>query len=453
MPTLFRPRAGLTKARSITGIMNICKFFKSGSAAVALFLLCFPINRAHAQADPAAPDATDYTTTTTATTTDDSKTTIADVEGPEASGLGKYSRWPFHVSVSVRGGYDDNVNTVHTNRQGSAFTNASTVLSYDFGNARTQIDLRTGAGLTYYFDRPGDRDYDVNAFLAVTANHKASPRLSFAASIYATYQAEPDFAVGAGIDRRSGNYFYTSDRITGTYLWAPRFSTATSYTFGRTSYEDDSIGLYEDRFENTFGNEFRFLLAPTTTLVGEYRFGLVTYDDFPRDSSSQFVLAGVDHSFSPRFNISLRGGVEFRDYDNYGEQVDPYFEGTLIYAFGPRVSISWTNRYGLEEPDVPGSQRRTTFRSALSLRYNITQRILANLSLYYTHDDNSGENVIGYASSAFSEDTFVLSLAVRYAINRNWAVEAGYDFSDIESDFDFRSYYRNRIYAGLNLSF
>ncbi len=429
--------------------MTIAKYFRSGSAAVALFLLCFPNSPVFAAGEVSSPDSDsgDFSTTT-----DDRKDVATDKASKDAAGLGKFSSWPFHVSVSVRGGYDDNVNTTHFNRRGSAFTNANAVLSYDFGNARTQIDLRTGGGLTYYFDRTG-REYDLNGFLAVTANHKATPRLSFAASIYATYQAEPDFAVNAGIGRRNGNYFYTADKLTATYLWAPRLSTATSYTFGRTSYEDNAIGSYEDRFEHTFGNEFRYLLQPMTTLVGEYRFEIISYDNFPRDSTSNFFLVGVDHSFSPRFNISLRGGVEVRDYDNYGENVDPYFEGTLIYALGPRVSISWTNRYGLEEPDVPGSQLRTTFRSALSVRYNVTQRILANLSAYYTHDDNSGQNVIGFASPAFSEDTFVLSLSVRYAINRNWAIEAGYDFSDIESDIDLRSYYRNRIYAGLNLSF
>ena len=93
-------------------------------------------------------------------------------------------------------------------------------------------------------------------------------------------------------------------------------------------------------------------------MIAEYRIEFITYDNNDlRDSITNFALVGIDHSFSPRFNISLRGGAEFREYDNAvlnqnSNVTDPYFEGTLIYAVGKQTSISWTNRYGLEEPDV-----------------------------------------------------------------------------------------------------
>ena len=77
--------------------------------------------------------------------------------------------------------------------------------------------------------------------------------------------------------------------------------------------------LFEDRFENTVGNEFRFLLYPTTTVVGEYRFQIVTFDNIARDSMSHFALAGFDQRFSPRLDSSLRGGVEFRSYEENTE--------------------------------------------------------------------------------------------------------------------------------------
>ena len=57
--------------------------------------------------------------------------------------------------------------------------------------------------------------------------------------------------------------------FTANYLWSPRFATATSYTLGALHYDDDVIGTFENRWDNTFGNEFRFLLAPTTTLVAD----------------------------------------------------------------------------------------------------------------------------------------------------------------------------------------
>jgi hypothetical protein len=123
--------------------------------------------------------------------------------------------------------------------------------------------------------------------------------------MYASYQTRPDQQTfdfrNISFGRQSQNYFFTVNRFSGGYAWTPRFSTVTSYTLGYTNYDDEVVSIFQDRFEHTIGNEFRFLVWPTTTLVAEYRFGLVDYTEInTRDSTSHFFLGGVDHSFSPR---------------------------------------------------------------------------------------------------------------------------------------------------------
>ena len=384
-----------------------------------------------------------------------SSESVSDETGTKPSlGIGKFATLPFHVSISVRGGYDDNVLTSTFVRKGSPFVNVNLALSYAFGTPRTTISLQTNGGATRYFDRPGGVEFDFNPNLNFSLTHKATPRLTLSLVAYATYQNQPDFAFNAGLNRRSGSFFYTSDKFSAAYRWAPRFSTVTSYTLGVIQYNDAALGNFEDRFEHTFGNEFRFLVWPTTTLVGEYRFGLITYDNSVRDSNTHFLLAGFDHSFSPRINVSTRAGVEFRSYTNLNDsRTDPYFEGTLTYALGPHMSLSWTNRYSIEEPDVSGSQSRTTFRSGLSGSYSITPRIVGSLSAFYQHDENDSTLTPFFFSPAFAEDSFSLALGLRYSMNRNWGVELGYDFTDVESDLRLREYYRNRFYGGVNFTF
>ncbi len=400
----------------------------------------------------------------------------------EDVGTGTFSKLPFRVSVSVRGGYDDNITTSKFDRQSSAFTNGSIGVTYDFGSPRTQLSLQTGGGATYYWDQPkntfNNQDYDVNAYLGLTLKHKASPRLTFDVSAYASYQTEPDFSLALGLNRRSGNFFYTQDKFSTTYLWAPRFATTTSYTFGRLQYDDSGIGLFEDRFEHTFGNEFKFLLWPTTSLVAEYRFQIVTYDHegdiigapfmtptgpfFPlldRDSTSHFALLGIDHSFSARLSASLRGGAEFRDYPDAQftdeNRTSPYFEGTVNYALGKNTSVAWTNRYAIEEGDVPLNPTRQTFRTGLRASHDITSRITANLGAYYEHDDYDSVDRPGTTndSAAFTEESFDIALSVRYAITRYFGLEAGYNHTEVWSDIVAREYSRNRYWAGLNLVF
>lgn len=368
-------------------------------------------------------------------------------------GTGNFSRSPFRVSISVREGYDDNVNTTKNNEAGSFYTNGNVVLDYKFGNARTQLAFEAFGGVSYYYHRPFGQAYDITSGLSLTVSHQATPRLGLGAAIYLAYQSEPDFNTGFAINRRSGNYFYTSDKFSTSYQWAPRFSTVTSYTLGALNYEDSAVGLFEDRVEHTFGNEFRFLVLPTTTAVGEYRYQITDFDTAPRDSTTHFVLAGVDHSFNPRFNISLRGGAQFREFDTFGERTSPYAEGTLNYALTEKSSVSWNNRYGLDEPDVPGSPSRTSFRSGLRGNYAFSPRISSTLSIYYQHDENESFLAPTFFIPSFNEDTIDLSIGVRYEINRLFAALAGYSHTEVLSDITLREYARNRYYLGLNATF
>jgi hypothetical protein len=399
-----------------------------------------------------------------------SKTSFSSSGKDYAVDEGRFERFPVRVSVTLRGGYDDNVYLTRDDKIDSFFVNGSAELRYDFGGPRTRASLFGGAGVTYYFDRDSDAfgngdfdNYDFNIYAGFNINHRATPRLLLAANLFASYQSQPDFlsfnTTTITVGRTSQDFFITSNRFSVGYAWAPRFSTLTSYTLGYIDFEDAIQSIFQDRFEHTIGNEFRFLLLPTTTLVAEYRFGIVDYvDSRNRDSHSHFFLGGVDHSFSPRLNASLRGGVEVRNFDDAGAaffghrgtRTHPYFEGTLNYAVAQSTTISWTNRYSLEQPDTPDAFSRSTFRTALAVRHAFTPRITAGLNLAYQHDDNDG--AFGFAG--FEEDAFDIALSVRYAISRNWALDAGYHHTTVASDEAlFREYSRNRVWLGATFSF
>lgn len=365
--------------------------------------------------------------------------------------LGNFGFAPFQVSLSLQGGYDDNLSNTKVNPQGSAFTAGNLSLTYKFGDDRTRISLEVGSGLTYYFKRITSNTVDPNASLNFSLTHKATARLTLGITAFATYQQEPDFGIRLGLNRRSGNFFYTSDKFAGTFFWTPRFSTATSYTLGVVRY-DSSASSFENRIENTIGNEFRFLVWPTTTAVAEYRFEVVTYDDINRDSVTHFALAGFDHNFNTRLNVLFRGGAQFRRYDNNIDRSSPYFEGTLNYAVGKNTSVSWTNRYAIEEPDTLLNPSRKSFRTGLQARHNFTARISGTLAAYYQNDKYDSISMPALVPG-FSEESFDAVASVRYAFTRYFAVEAGYSHTEVISDIFVREYSRNRFYGGLNLTF
>jgi hypothetical protein len=371
------------------------------------------------------------------------------------SGVGVFSPTPVRILAFISGGYDDNVNTQHGSKTGSAFTSGNVILDYTFGDPRLQLVLNAGAGGSYYFEHVNGQQYDIDLKGALGITYKASPRLTLGSTVLVDYLTEPDFNAPGGLNTRNGNYLYTVDKFFVSYSWSQRFSTKTSYTFEAFNYDNNAIAAFSDRISNTFGNEFKFQLVPTTSLNAEYRYGIITYKDGMLDSTTHFALGGIDHIFNPRLTASLRGGAEFRSYNSGGDKTSPYFEGTVTYVLGKRVTTSWNNHYGLEEPGSIGSQSRTTFRTGLQTKFNLTSRISSTLDLYYVRDDypsfTSGTPPM--VTPGFTENSFDGNLSVRYAITPLIGVQAGYHFTDITSDLPFREYSRNRVSAGISLTF
>jgi hypothetical protein len=372
------------------------------------------------------------------------------ITAPQDAGTNWLPYIPIHMNLSADGGYDDNVISGH-GQQGSLFTRENASVSYDLPEGRTQIHLLAGAGFTYFFDAGNTRTNDVDTHLTLSLTHQISERLSFAANIYATYQTEPDFSSNVGPENVRANFFHTADSLSVTYHWLLRFATVTSYNFGLIKYDGSSIGMLQDRVEDTLGEQFQFSLSQRTNLVAEYRFEVIDYDTAPRDSITHFVLAGVDHSFTEQLTLHVRAGETFRSYKDDGDHADPYFEGSLIYANTERSSLSWTMNYGVEEPNTPGVLLRKTFRTGLQLRYGLSARISSTAAIYYHHDENDVGTSSSGSGSGFSQDSVDVSLGLAYKINNHLSFHLGLDRYEVTSAGAIPDYSRNRYFAGLSL--
>ena len=125
----------------------------------------------------------------------------------------------------------------------------------------------------------------------------------------------------------------------------------------------------------------------------------------------------------------------------------------MNYALSKDSTVAWTARYAIEESDVLLNQSRTTFRTGLRAKYSFTQRISGTLGAYFQHDAYDAINTPMAVSGAFDENSVDVAVGLRYAINRYFAVEAGFSHTEVFSDSVFREYSRNRVFAGVNLAF
>jgi len=350
------------------------------------------------------------------------------------------------LSTSVVGGYNDNVNastgasTSSTWGSGSLYTSDNASLSYTFGTPRTHVSLTTGGGVTYYFDQPA-AGYNPTGYLGLSLTHKPSERMTLSLSVFASYQSQPDLSTNLGSNQQLGSFIHSTDTISLAYSWTPRFSTVTSYTLDLLNYFS-SAGSLQNRMEHTFGEQFRYLLWPTTAGVAEYRYKIIDYESAPLDSTTNFLLAGLDHTFTPRLNGTFRGGVELRSSESNGFQAGPYFQSALTYILHNGFVI-WTNSYSIEESDTVGVSSAPAFRTGLTLNYGLTRRLSGNLALFYV----SGGNQSGGTSSS-SGNTIDISPSLRYLITRRLSANAGYHHTSGSGSSS-----QNNYFAGLSFSF
>jgi hypothetical protein len=350
------------------------------------------------------------------------------------------------VSVSATGGYDDNVNSSGAGGSGSgsasSYTSENASISYTFGTPRTHVSLTTGGGITDYLDRS---DYNPSGYLGLSLNHAVSPRMTLNLSLFASYQSQPDLSTSLGSNQQLGNYLHSTDTISLAYSWFPRFSTVTSYTFDLLEY-DSSVGSLLNRTEHTISEEFRYLMWPATSGIAEYRLGIIAYETAPQDSTTHFLLVGLDHSFTPRLNGSFRAGAELRFSENAGFKPGPYFESNLSYLFR-HGAVIWTNNYSIEEADTSGASPRPSIRTGLTLNYGFTRRLSGNLALFYVH---GGSQISGSSSS--SEDTFDIGPSLHCLLTRHLSADAGYHYTKVEGSV-LNSYSSNNFFGGLSFTF
>lgn len=371
---------------------------------------------------------------------------------------GKFEKRPFLITTDLRVGYDSNVNTSYFNPQSSGFFNLGVSVAYTASSPRSTLTIGAGVNLVFYFDpAPNTQEFQVNAIFSLAWTYKISPRMSLAVSTSNIYGTQPDFTIVGLNTRVAGNYFYSANRVALGYQFTSRFSTITSFVPILVAYEDEPFKTGLNRVEYYFSEELRYLIRPTMTLVGEYRFSYIDYTKFnSHDSTSNYVIGGLDASLSPRLKLSIRGGAQFADYrySNHNTVTAPYFEGSMSYDYKKYSNIAFILRYGIEQTDVTGTLYREGFRIGLNVRHQLTPRISLTGSIYYTNARYVGDTATPFLNPGkFTDNIYDTAVGARYAVNRNFSLEVGYLYTFVDSPLLGRSYNRNRVFAGVRFQF
>lgn len=356
---------------------------------------------------------------------------------------------PLTYSVGVGGGYDSlKYKQPGINDVDSYFVQESLGLSYSDNDKISPWNLGIDLGALQYLDNtPGTKDHEWSDRLVFNITHAFSPRLKVTDNFYVTYEAEPNFGLGASTARRDGQYFYGYNNFAVSYAWSERFSTTTSYTVDGIKYQDSDIGDFEDRVSHLISQQFSWAWTHTTKIVGEYRFRTTQYQRSSSDYMSHYVLAGIDKAWSERTNGSFRAGAEFYSNDRT-DKTAPYAEGSLNYAVSKKTTASVYASVGFDGSELGNSDARYTYRIGANATHRLTERLSLNADANYAYSTLSSTGVPDY-----NEHELSASAGIGYRFWDNVSLNANYSYSVLSSDDVQRDYNRNRVSLGLNATF
>lgn len=444
--------------------MNKTFYKKAGCLSGFLLISVLALN-VHAQDSSTSTSSSTNTNSSNSTNTGSSNSTNTNTNSSSSfnSGSstnnnvipidqGKFSQPRFKLSASLNEGYDDNTLTTKTNRNESGFTDFQVNGFADLGNPRTLFTIGATAGVNYYYSRPGEK-LDKLASLTLNLAQRVNEKFTLTLNTFFTYQVEPDFTLQVEQNRINGQYFYTGDSLSGGYQWTRRFQTVTSYQFVGIFYQDAAARITDDYYSHIFENDLRFQLYPTTTLVATYQLTLTNYLYLTgRNTVTNAVLGGLDHSFSPKFTVSLRAGGQFQTQEGTsGSATSPYAEATLTYLYRRSSSVQGYLHYGFEYSNLTLGQTDKALRTGITFNHSFTPKLTANLGMFYEHDDFS--DVAGTGSGAYTEDTININAGLKFALTPKFTLSLSYLHTSLLSDQSALEYDRDVVSIGGTYSF
>lgn len=358
-----------------------------------------------------------------------------------------------NAELRTRVEYDDNVWTYRSEDEVDSFKvilQPRVKLNYPIETSHLAADYRFS--YIWYDDREPDEE-DLAHDLDVAASTEFSPRLQ--ASISDTFRVAQDPELDPNnINRlRDEDFLYNSTNLGMKYQLTETLDVALNGRYLFYQYDEDSVAEALDRDTYVLGADLLKKINPTTTGVVSYRFQDTSYDTTMKDSTSNFLFAGVDHAFTSRLITSLRAGFENRSFDaDYrGDDNAPYVDVSATYNLTAKTGVTGGYRLSLSETDIGNYLKSEHHGLYLQIQQEITRRI--NLYLAGQYDLNNYDNEDSVDGSGDGDETWWrLTARLAYKITEMVSAEAGYMFNDLNSDFD-RSYDRNRIYLGLRVTY
>jgi hypothetical protein len=418
-------------------------------------------------------------------------------------GMTTESGKPFTASATLRGFYDDNINTYSSDQalpagyqRGSTGFEVSPALQFTFPWEQTSLSFGYVYSLKYYENKPVNNtdNFDQTHQFNAALSHAFSERYQVSASDSFVMGQEPDLL-------RAGNTFDSFQRISGNNLRnygtivfsaqiTPKLGTELGYANTFYSYSDNanlnpdgtfntaSFSGLLDELDHVAHLDLRYQIQQETTGIVGYQFretdytgnqqiggyinaagNYITVMSEERNARAHYGYVGLDHNFRPDLNGVFRVGARYTDYyNNPAGQGDfaPYAMASLRYTYLPESYLQAGLSYDYSSSSVfsvnnagdltLNAQSTSVFAS---LNHRILPKLYGSIVAQFQNSTYYGGTVDGEA-----QQYYLIGLNLQYRFTPNFSADVGYNYDNVQSGVSLQQGYdRNRVYVGVTGSY
>jgi hypothetical protein len=385
---------------------------------------------------------------------------------------------PWSISATLRGFYDDNYTAAHKSFEDDSFgVEVRPAVALNFPFEQSFVGLGYIYSLKWFEGRP-DEETDQSHEVTLRADHRFSERYSVNFDDSFVYSDEPGIVDDSGAVttflRTDAEAFRNRAAINFDAQLTELIGLGLGYQNNWYDYDQEGPGSRSallDRFEHDFNIEGRWHARENLFASLGYGLGIVSYTDDElisvnssdrffsddRDSISHRVYVGAEQAVSSQFRISAKVGGQYTDFTELNEDdLTPWAEIAGTYNYLPGSYLQFGFRHDRNSTDRATPTRTgediVTDQVSSSLFGSVTHRITPRLD---------GSLIARVQRSEFQNggldgdiDNFVmLGLNLEYRFTPNWSTEVGYNYDRLDSDLPFRSFTRNRVYAGVRATY
>ncbi|MEM1158928.1 MAG: outer membrane beta-barrel protein [Verrucomicrobiota bacterium] len=363
---------------------------------------------------------------------------------------------PFVINMTVRGEYDDNVNTSVDGQEDAAFIiNLRPSITFSKNLDNTQLEFGYTFGFKQFFGREGNDEEDFSHTFNGTVSHRFNERFSVQLTERFSFDQEDPINQGGIARRVGGDRIRNNFGVIGSYDWTERFSTLTRYDNEYLEYFDRPASTVNNFLSHEVSQQLRFQAMRTTTPFANYVFKTTDYESIARDRDEHRALAGIDHYLLENWLLSAQAGAEFVFYDNslFDDTIGPYAYLSTQWNYSDKSNVLGSYTFGTSNTDNSTFSSSTSHTLVGTITHYFTNKFSVGAIGRYELADFDTSQGFAAATSDVTEQTITAGVNARFEFTDYLSADAGYTYTEVISDTNAREYDRNRVYIGISGSY